>query len=105
MIFPDLRTLYNTIPQTKLEEKNLTLLSSLDSPARKDSNWRQIKNGLTQTVISTHSEIFQPFTSLKKIILYDPEKWYYNSQQDPRYNTKIVVQKMAEIYGVKLVYK
>ena len=36
---------------------------------------------------------------LKKIIIVYPHKWYYANQQDPRYKTLAVVQKMSEIYS------
>jgi hypothetical protein len=61
-----------------------------------------IKNGEINNVFCTHSEIFQDRSNLKKIILIDPYKRYYENQQDPRYNVNDVVKKMGEIYLAKM---
>jgi hypothetical protein len=53
-------------------------------------------------IIATQSEVFQPYTNLKKILFVDSHKWYYNNQQDPRYSLSIVVKKMWEIYGAEI---
>ncbi|MDR0607747.1 MAG: hypothetical protein LBG52_05390 [Candidatus Peribacteria bacterium] len=77
-------------------------LFSTDTQNRKDTHRRTIKKGLASVVIATHSEVFQPFSALKKILFVDPHKRYYHNQQDPRYSLATVVQKMAEIYGAEL---
>lgn len=51
----------------------------------------------------TYSQLFQDWKSLKSIILVDSHQRYYKNQQDPRYDTREVVKKMAEIYGAELV--
>lgn len=85
------------IPQDNLQ------LFSTDTQNKKDINWWTIKKGLVQTIVATQSEVFQPFSVLKKIIFVDPQKWYYNNQQDPRYSLPRVVEKMAELYGAEVV--
>jgi primosomal protein N' len=77
-------------------------LISTDTQNRKDLNWRKIKKSTGGTIIATQSEVFQPFKNLKEILFVDPHKRYYNNQQDPRYSLPTVVQKMGEIYGVKV---
>ncbi|MDR0369372.1 MAG: hypothetical protein LBH96_02285 [Candidatus Peribacteria bacterium] len=77
-------------------------LFSTDTQHRKDINWWTIKKGFAQTLVVTQSEVFQPFKMLEKIVFVDPQKWYYNNQQDPRYSLKTVVQKLAEIYGAEV---
>jgi primosomal protein N' len=48
--------------------------------------------------------VFQPYACLKKIVVFDPHKWYYHNQQDPRYALATVVRKMGEIYGAEVVF-
>ncbi|GHW02815.1 hypothetical protein AGMMS50249_6010 [candidate division SR1 bacterium] len=112
VVFPDVWTRENIVlSDTDLLHSSgdtiseLVSLSSLDSQNQKDIHRWQIKKGAVQTVLSTHSEVFQPFSSLTKIILYDREKWYYNNQQDPRYNLPVVIEKMSEIYGAEVVFR
>ncbi|MBO4203619.1 hypothetical protein J5893_02175 [bacterium] len=105
VIFPDNWTRFNVLPPATFEEKNLISLVSTDTQNKKDLHRRSVKKGLATTIIATHSEVFQPFCNLKKILLYDPDKRYYNNQQDPRYTLPVVAEKMAEIYGAELVMK
>lgn len=104
-IFPDLRTLYNTIPESVLNDENVAVLSTQQSPKQKDIAWRKIKKGQVQTIFCTHGEMFQDYKNLKEIILVDPNKRYYTNQQDPRYKVKTVVKKMKTIYDAIIVLK
>ncbi len=102
IIFPDLWTLYNTIDEDILSTKWNIFLKSNDTQNQKDKKWWMIKNGEIKNVFCTHSEIFQDWNDLKKIILIDPYKRYYENQQDPRYSVNEVVKKMLEVYWAKL---
>ncbi|MDR3168507.1 MAG: hypothetical protein LBU27_01775 [Candidatus Peribacteria bacterium] len=84
------------------EKIDVLQLFSTDTQNRKDVNWRTIKKGLASTVIATQSEVFQPFSALKKIVFVDSHKRYYHNQQDPRYSLTTIVEKMAERYGAEL---
>ena len=64
--------------------------------------WK-IKNGAPETLVCTYSQIFQDWQDLKRIILIDQHKRYYKNQQDPRYYTPRVVEKMGEIYECEVV--
>ncbi|MFZ2150801.1 MAG: hypothetical protein WAZ12_00575 [Candidatus Absconditicoccaceae bacterium] len=102
VIFPDLWTLFNSVDEDILSAKGNILLKSNDTQNQKDKKWRMIKNGCINNVFCTHGEIFQDRNDLKKIILIDPYKRYYENQQDPRYSVNDVVKKMEEIYGTKI---
>ena len=101
IIFPDLWTLFNTMDEDILSAKWNIFLKSNDTQNQKDKKWWMIKNGEIKNVFCTHSEIFQDWNDLKKIILIDPYKRYYENQQDPRYSVNEVVKKMLEIYWAK----
>ncbi|MBP6911163.1 hypothetical protein KBC03_06320 [Patescibacteria group bacterium] len=58
--------------------------------------------GQIHTLLCTYSQIFQDRKNLKNITLIDSHQRYYKNQQDPRYDTREVVKKMAEFYGAKL---
>jgi hypothetical protein len=47
--------------------------------------------------------VFQPYACLKKIFLFDPQKWYYHNQQDPRYSLPTVIHQMGKLYGAEVV--
>lgn len=102
LVFPDLRTLINlTDPDFREDELVDTLLSS-NTQNQKDKSRRNIKNWNTQVILATHSEIFQNYKNLQKIFIVQPHKRYYSNQQDPRYKTLEVVQKLAKIWNCEL---
>ena len=101
-ILPDLWTLYNTFDAEILEDKNTALVSSTQTQLQKNKLFWKIKTWKVNKIIWTSSEIFQDYKNLTKITFYSPHKRYYTSQQDPRYKTSMVVDKMKEIYGCEL---
>jgi primosomal protein N' len=103
IIFPDIRSLFNILDEKILSGKWNIILSSNDTQNQKNKKRRMIKNGEVKNVFCTHSEIFQDRNNLKKIILIDPYKRYYENQQDPRYSVPKVVKKMQEIYEATVI--
>ena len=102
IVFPDLRTLINMTDDDFRKQPWVDTLLSTNTQNQKDKSWRNIKLWNTKVIFATHSEIFQNYNNLKKIIIVYPHKRYYANQQDPRYKTLEVVQKMSEIYGCEL---
>lgn len=54
-------------------------------------------------IIGTRSSIFQPFKALKLIVLSEEGNPNYKAQMEPRYNAKKITEKLAEIWGAKLI--
>lgn len=107
IVFPDVRTMDNYL---KKEEKNISelnyvILNSTSTQQQKDKARRWIKMGHIHTLLCTPSEVFQDRKDLKYITLMDSHQWYYKNQQDPRYDTREFIKKMAEIYGAELTLK
>ena len=98
VVFPDLWTRENYLQA----DKDALLLNSLDTLVRKQTNRRKIKQSLSGIIIATGSEIFQDFQNLSDIFFVEPQKWYYASQQDPRYKVWTVLEKMSELRGAKI---
>lgn len=102
IVFPDLRTLINLTTSDFREQSWVDTLLSTNTQNQKDKSRRNIKNGNTQVILATHSEIFQNYKDLQKIIIIRPHKRYYSNQQDPRYKTLQVVKKLSEIWDCEL---
>ena len=111
IVFPDLRTMYNSsaIADSNWElrikdwelSSSVTLLSS-NTQNQKDVHRWEIKKWVKSVIICTYAEIFQDFCDLKKIIFVDPHKWYYASQQDPRYKVGEVIEEMKKLWGAEV---
>ena len=102
IVFPDLRTLINLTDDEFRKKPWVDTLLSTNTQNQKDKSRWNIKMWNTKVIYATHSEIFQNYNDLKKIIIFYPHKRYYSNQQDPRYKTLAVVQKMSEIYNCEL---
>jgi len=102
IVFPDLWTLMNMTDDEFRKKDWVDTLLSTNTQNQKDKSWRNIKQWNTKVIFATHSEIYQDYADLKKIIIFFPHKRYYSNQQDPRYKTLAVVQKMSEIYHCEL---
>ena len=102
IVFPDLWTLINLTDDEYRKNPWVDTLLSTNTQNQKDKSRWNIKQWNTKVIFATHSEIFQSYNNLTKIIIVYPHKRYYANQQDPRYKTLSVVQKMSEIYSCKL---
>ena len=102
IVFPDLWTLINMTDDEFRKKDRVDTLLSTNTQNQKDKSRRNIKLWNIKVIFATHSEIFQNYKDLKKIIIFYPHKRYYSNQQDPRYKTLAVVQKMKEIYNCDL---
>jgi len=100
-IFPDLWTLYNSVPLSAQNNPQFLILSSQMSDKQLDLARRNIKKNLVSKVFCTHAQIFQDRGNLTKIYLHEPHKWYYANAQEPRYKTAIVVEEMRRVWGIK----
>ena len=101
IVFPDIFTMENILPDLS-NLKDVVKLFWSSTIKQKDEAFWQIKNWTKTTIISTPSQIFFDWKNLKKIILFDSHKWYYKSQQDPRYYVPTVLKKLAEIYWAEI---
>lgn len=102
IIFPDLWTLYNLVPEQVLQHEEVVVLHPQQSSKQKNIHWWQIKTWEKKIILCTHAELFQDYNDLKKIVIIQPSTWYYANQQDPRYKVKTIVEKMGEIYSAKV---
>ncbi|MFH1193360.1 MAG: primosomal protein N', partial [bacterium] len=73
---------------------------------QKNTAWLAVKSGQAQIVIGTRSAVFLPFTNLKKIIIEEESNSSHKSwNMFPYYDSRLVAQKLAEIFKAKLTQK
>ncbi len=97
-------------PQTiSYFEKSLNLkaavLHSKLSEGERLENWRNIWEEKIKLVIGSRSAIFSPFQNLGLIIIDEEHETSYKQDQNPRYKTHKIADKLAELSpAVKIVY-
>lgn len=102
IVYPDLRTILNSVDEKELAKKEVAFLSSTNSQWQKDKHRRAVKAWNVSQIYASPSEIFHDFYDLKKIIFIDPHKRYYANQQEPRFKVGAVLEEMAKLYGAEL---
>lgn len=102
IVYPDMWTMCMMVDQSVRNESGVLFLSSLDTQAKKDKAFWQVKKWLVKYILVSHAELFQDFHDLKSIILVHPYKWYYANQQDPRYKTPEILAYLSNIWKIKL---
>jgi len=96
-VFPDLWTLYNF--SENVDFKHDILNVSWTSLYRMKT-FLDIKNGKIKNVFTTHAWVFQDWKNLKSIFVFDPYKWYYKNQQNPRYYLPELAKQIKFFYNV-----
>lgn len=77
--------------------RKVAVIHSRLSPREQFDQWHQIRNGEFDIVIGVRSAIFAPLPNPGLIIIDEEHEWSYKQDVSPRYHTRTVAQKMAEI--------
>jgi primosomal protein N' (replication factor Y) (superfamily II helicase) len=73
------------------------------SPGEQLDEWWRIKNGEFDVVIGPRSAIFAPQPDLGLVIIDEEHEWTYKQDDSPRYHTREVAIKLAELTGATVV--
>jgi primosomal protein N' (replication factor Y) len=71
--------------------------------ARRSLTWSAIARGLKKVIIGTRSAIFAPCPNLGLIVVDEEQEGTYKNQQAPRYNTRDVALKRAQLASIPIV--
>ena len=83
---------------------NVALLHSRLTTKERKEEWYSIKSGNKKVVIGARSAVFAPVQNLKYIILDEEHETTYKQESNPRYHTKNVAIKRANLSeGIKVV--
>jgi primosomal protein N' (replication factor Y) len=83
---------------------NVALLHSKLTAKERKEEWYSIKSGNKKVVIGARSAVFAPVQNLKYIILDEEHETTYKQESNPRYHTKNVAIKRANLLeGVKII--
>jgi len=101
IIMPDRWTIINYRDE---REYNLKDCIGSQHTSVQDIKWYwNLKSWLTSKIICTPAECFWEYDHLTQIVVIDPHKRYYKSQQDPRYDIMRVAELMAHTYDCELI--
>jgi len=82
----------------------VAVLHSQLSPGEQFDEWQRIRNGEFDVVVGARSAIFAPQPDLGLIIIDEEHEWTYKQhEKSPRYHTRDVAIKLAELTGAVIV--
>ena len=84
--------------------RDVALFHSRLSVGERYDEWFRIKEGKARLVVGARSAIFLPMKDLGIIIIDEEHENTYKSDQNPKYDTREVAEKLSEIKGCKYVF-
>ncbi len=100
-VFPDLWSI--SVFQENIDF-NHTILNISWTNLSRTRHFFNIKSWKEKNIITTHAWVFQDWHNLDSIFVFDPYKWYYKNQQNPRYYLPDVVKQIKFFYQAKNLY-
>ncbi|MDP3793031.1 MAG: primosomal protein N' [bacterium] len=67
-------------------------------------SWDKINSGNIEIIIGARRALFMPFFDLGLIVMEDQSNEAYKSDMTPKYNTRNLVEKIAEIYSADILF-
>ncbi len=84
--------------------QRLAVLHSGLSAGERFDEWHRISNGEVDVVIGSRSAIFAPQPNLGLIVIDEEHEWTYKQHDTPpRYHTRNVAKKLAELSGATVI--
>ena len=95
-------------PQTenyfkKIFKNKTAIIHSNLTATQRTTQWLKIASGEAVVTIGSRSAIFSPFKNLGAIIIDEEHDLSYKQDQSPRYDTRTVAEKIAQLTGTKLI--
>lgn len=82
----------------------VALLHSNMSDGERYDQWFKIKNKKANLILGARSALFAPFQDLGLIIVDEEHESSYKQEESPRYHTRTVVEKLAELSDAKVIF-
>lgn len=98
-LFPSILSIQHYLNQHPEREDSI-LLSGSSTTVQKAKAYRTLSTNTQQTLLCTHSQIFQNRNHLTEIHVMDPHSPYYHTFQEPRYTISTVIEKMRKLYTI-----
>lgn len=92
------------ILQNKLADHKIAVISKKSGAKKNRQNYAEIQSGQTQIIAGVRSSVFLPFLNLGLIIIVsESDDSHKQWEGHPLYDAREVAEKLAEIFGAKLV--
>lgn len=105
ILFPDIDSLENAANYLKKYTANYLVVSSNLKEKELAAAWQKIKDGEARVILGTRLAVFYPYQNLKYLIIDEENNHHYKQwDMNPRYDAKIIAQKIAKKFQAKLIF-
>lgn len=87
----------------KVFKDSLAVIHSQLTEVQKSKEWLKIAHNQAKVIIGPRSVLFSPFKDLGAIIIDEEHDLSYKQDQEPRYHTHLVAEKIADLTKSKLI--
>lgn len=103
VLVPEISLTPQTIRRFQSRFNSIAVLHSHLTDADRHRHWQQIAQGRVQVVVGARSAVFAPTPHLGLIIIDEEHETSFKQDSVPRYHTREVARKRAELEGIPLV--
>ncbi len=83
---------------------NIAVLHSGMSASERYDEWKRIKSGQARLILGARSAVFAPVPDLGLIIMDEEQEGSYKQEELPRYHTREVARKRAQLAAAVMLY-
>ena len=103
LLVPEIALTAQTTHRLAARFRDVAVLHSGLTDAQRSLIWTEIARGLKRVVIGTRSAVFAPCPDLGLIVVDEEQEPGYKNQQSPRYHTRDVAVRRAQLESIPLV--
>lgn len=104
VLIPEIALTYQTVKRfTRRFGNQVSIINSRLSKGERFDQFERAKNGDVRIMIGPRSALFTPFKNLGLIIMDEEHEGSYKSESVPKYQTREVAEKLAEMTNATLV--
>ncbi len=103
LLVPEIALTTQTVRRLQARFDRVAVIHSALSGVQRSRTWAAVSSGAIQVVIGTRSAVFAPCPNLGVIIVDEESEPSYKSQSAPRYHTRDVAIRRAQLEGIPIV--
>eukprot|EP00913_Durusdinium_trenchii_P028370 g26598.t1 len=103
VLVPEISLTPQTIRRFRSRFNSVAVLHSHLSDAERHRQWQRIASGSVQVVVGARSAIFAPLPHLGLIVIDEEHETSFKQETVPRYHTREVARRRAEIESIPLI--
>ncbi|MCL1879934.1 MAG: primosomal protein N', partial [Actinomycetia bacterium] len=104
MLVPEISLTPQTVARFRSRfGEQVAVLHSRLSPGERFDQWDMLRSGAARVAIGARSALFAPMSDLRLIVIDEEHESTYKQSSSPRYVTRDVAAKLAELSGATLV--